>query len=80
MLYNDSDGLPVWRQKPVSIKDESRNARRDFFVVQIIQLSSRLTVGKYDMKITITDELGEQVDETSIPIEIVADPSLTLQR
>lgn len=80
VLYNDSDGLPVWRQKPVSIKDESRNARRDFFVVQIIQLSSRLTVGKYDMKVTITDELGEQVDETIIPIEIVADPSLTLRR
>ncbi len=80
VLYNDSDGLPIWRQKPVSIKDESRNVRRDFFVVQIIQLSSRLTVGKYDMKITITDELGEQVDETAIPIEIVADPSLTLRR
>ena len=77
VLYNDSDGLPVWRQKPVTITDSSRNERRDFFVVQIINLSSRLTVGKYDMKITMTDRIGSSVDEITVPIEVVADPGIT---
>ncbi len=75
-LYNESDGLPVWRQKPVPIKDESLNRRRDFFVVQIITLSERLTVGKYLMKVTVTDEIGKAVDEMTVPIQIVADPNL----
>lgn len=78
VLYNESDGLAVWRQAPVKIVDTSRNRRRDFFVVQIIRLSDRLTVGKYMLKLSVTDEQGKQVDEASIPIQIVADPKLTI--
>jgi hypothetical protein len=79
VLFNQSDGLPVWRQRPVTIVDESRNRRRDFFTVQIIELSELLTVGKYLLKVTITDEIGQSVDEATIPIEIVSDPSLVSQ-
>jgi hypothetical protein len=77
VLYNDSDGLPVWRQRPVAISDESYNQREDFFVVQVIRLSNRLTVGKYQLKVTITDEVGKSVDEATIPVQIVADAALT---
>jgi len=76
VLYNDADGLPVWRQRPVAITDESYNRREDFFVVQVIRLSDRLTVGKYQLKVTITDEVGQSVDEATVPIQIVADPEL----
>lgn len=76
VLYNDADGLPVWRQRPVAITDESYNRREDFFVVQVIRLSDRLTVGKYQLKVTITDEVGRSVDEATVPIQIVADPEL----
>lgn len=74
-LYNDADGLPVWRQRPVEIVDRSFNRRRDFFIVQVVNLSDRLTVGKYLLKVTITDQIGNAVDEASVPIQIVADPS-----
>jgi hypothetical protein len=77
VIYNQSDGLPVWRHQPVQVVDESFNRRRDFFVVQIIRLSDRLTVGKYNMKVTVTDEIGNTVDEATIPFSIVADPQLT---
>lgn len=73
VLYNESDGLAVWRVEPTDIVDRSRNRRRDFFVVQIIRLPAKLTVGKYQLKITITDEVGEEVDEEVIPIRITAD-------
>jgi hypothetical protein len=76
VLYNETDGLPVWRQAPVAIVDESANRRRDFFVVQIIKLPDRLTVGKYRLKVTITDEVGREVDEATISLQIVADAAL----
>ena len=75
-LYNDVDGLAVWKVKPTQIVDRSRNKRRDFFVVQIVNLPSRLTVGKYQFKLQITDEVGQAVDEVAIPIQIVADNEL----
>ncbi len=79
VVYNQTDGLPVWRQRPVEIVDQSVNRRRDFFVVQMIKLSDRLTVGKYLLKVSITDEVGQTMDEATTPIEIVADPKLLLE-
>lgn len=77
VLYNESDGLAVWRQDPVAIEDISRNERRDFFVVQMIRLPARLSVGKYRLKVRVTDENGGSIDETTTPIELVADERLT---
>lgn len=73
VLYNASDGLAVWRVQPTDIVDKSRNQRRDFFLVQVVKLPATLNVGKYLLKVTITDEVGEAVDESTIPIEFVAD-------
>jgi hypothetical protein len=75
-MYNDADGLRVWGSSPVQVLDRSRNRRRDFFVVQLIELPARLSVGKYLMKVRITDQHGGSVAETSIPLEFVADTSL----
>lgn len=75
-LYNESDGLAVWQQPAVDIVDQSRNERRDFFVVQLVKLPARLTVGKYRLKVRMTDTQGGSIDETSIPLQIIADPAL----
>ncbi|MEX2671625.1 MAG: hypothetical protein WD294_05890 [Phycisphaeraceae bacterium] len=80
VLYNESDGLAVWRNEPVRITDESRNQRRDFFVVQMVTLPARLSVGKYRLKVRITDVHGNSIDETTTPIEFVADASLVHSR
>jgi hypothetical protein len=77
VLYNESDGLAVWRVKPTEILDQSRNRRRDFFVVQIVQLPARLTVGKYMLSLSVTDQHGLTMDEAKIPVQIVADTSAT---
>lgn len=73
VLYNASDGLAVWRVNPTEIVDRSRNQRRDFFLVQVVRLPATLNVGRYLLKVTITDEVGQAVDEKTIPIEFVAD-------
>ncbi len=76
VLYNESDGLAVWKQPTAEIVDRSRNRRRDFFVVQLIRLPARLSVGKYRLKIRVNDVVGGSIDESSVQIQIVAGESL----
>lgn len=76
VLYNEADGLAVWRQPTTEILDQSRNRRRDFFVVQLVRLPARLSVGKYGLKIRITDLQGSSLDETTLPLQIVADQAM----
>lgn len=76
VLYNESDGLAVWRHDPVQITDVSRNRRRDFFHVQMITLPARISVGKYLLKVRVTDEHGGSLDESTMPLEFVADAAL----
>lgn len=75
-LFHAADGLEVWRLEPVQIVDESRNQRRDFFVVQLIELPANLTVGRYLLKVRVEDVHGGSVDEATAEIHIVADPAL----
>lgn len=75
-LFDRSDGLLVWQHKPVQIVDKSRDLRHDFFVVQLIDLPANLSVGKYRLKVRITDEQGNSLDEKTTDLQIVADKSL----
>ena len=76
VLYNEADGLAVWRLRPARTVDRSRNKRRDFFTLQKIHLPQNLSVGRYRLSITITDEVGQQADEAKIPLTLLADPKL----
>jgi hypothetical protein len=76
VLYTDADGLAVWRHPPQKVVDRARRVRRDFFVVQLIQLPSNLGVGKYALKVRLTDQHSGAVDEITLPIELVADASM----
>ena len=75
ILYNDADGLVVWRDGPREVNDQSRRQRRDFWVVQMITLPANLGVGKYRFKVRISDELGETIDEKTLPLSLVTDAS-----
>ncbi len=69
--------LVAWRKDPQAITDFSRNPRRDFFVVQRVDLPATLSVGPYVLKVRMTDRgnaAGAEAEAT-IPIDIVADPS-----
>lgn len=76
ILYKENDGLAVWRHEPTQIVDVSRNRRRDFYVVQMITLPSRLSEGRYRLKVRLTDQHGDSVDETTLRVQIVADAGL----
>ena len=70
-LYEDG-GLDVWHEAPAAIIDQSRNQRRDFYIVQQITLPANLTVGRYQLKITLRDEYGGTRAERTLPLEIIA--------
>jgi hypothetical protein len=76
VLFNEADGLAVWSHEPVTIVDRSRNERQDFFTVQLITLPKRLSVGKFRLKVRVTDVHGDSVDETTLPLQRVADPAI----
>lgn len=75
-LYHDADGLLAWRQPSQTIHDFSRLRRRDFFVVQRIDLPQTLSVGSYRLKITMRDKATGAIAERTVPIEMVADASM----
>jgi hypothetical protein len=79
-IHNDADDLIVWRAPDASIRDVSRDRRQDYDLVQRLDLPSRLTLGKYNVKVTVRDVATGSTDETVIPIEIVADPALVRAR
>ncbi len=76
ILYNETGTLEVWRQPRVMIEDESRNRRRDFFVVQLVHLPSQLGLGRYRLKVRVNDLADDTTDEVMVPIQILTPPSM----
>lgn len=75
-LYHDKDGLLAWHRPPQGVTETSRSARRDFYLIQIIELPSTLSIGRYNLKVTVTDTTTGAEAERIIPVDIVADPGL----
>lgn len=75
-VYTEADGLCVWRLPKAEFVDESRNRRRDFFTTQLVRLPPNLGVGRYRLKVRLTDLANNSCDEVSIPFQVVADPTI----
>lgn len=65
-------GMQVWADQSAKIQDFSRNKRHDFFVRKLITIPQTLPIGRYLLKVTITDQQANRVAEASLPIQVVA--------
>jgi hypothetical protein len=74
-LYQDQGGLLSWHRPARPVIETSRNKRRDFYIIQQIELPSGLSIGRYNLKVTIKDRTSGGEAETILPITIVADRS-----
>ena len=63
---------PVWTEQPVQISDLSRNARRDFFLVQYLRLPEKIDAGDYILQIKVTDLASGGISTKSIPLRILS--------
>jgi hypothetical protein len=70
VLYSET-GLAVWQDKANPVTDLSRNRRHDFYVVKLLRLPA-LPVGRYLLKVSVTDLQVSRVAETTVPIQVVA--------
>lgn len=74
-LYH-ADGTLAWRTPEETLRDASRNVRRDFYLVQRIDLPPTLSVGAYNLKVTVRDLQSGATAERVIALSVVADPEL----
>jgi len=75
-LYHVSDGQAVWSRSAQGVRDRSRVKVRDFYLIQEIELPANLSVGRFNLKITVRDKNTGAIAEQLIPISVVADPGL----
>jgi len=79
-LYHDPSGLQAWHKPAQRVVETTRGKRRDFYLIHQVELPATLTIGRYYLKVTVTDKTTGATDEANIPINVVADPSLTTRR
>ncbi len=75
LFLRAGDPQPTWQRTVNWLPRTSRRAFRDMFVATPIELPATLSVGEYDLRIRIYDEVSGAQDETTIPIRLVADAS-----
>lgn len=75
-LYHDPSGLVAWQRPPQTVIEPCKTKRRDFFLVQRLELPATLSIGKYNLKVRVTDVTSGAEAETILPINVVADPAL----
>lgn len=74
-LFHDPSGLQAKFIPAKTVVDTTRNKRRDFYLIQQIELPATLTIGKYNLKITVKDMTSSGEAEAVLPVKVVADAS-----
>ncbi len=74
-LYLDSDDSEQLVLPESVVRDGATSKRRDFFLVQRVDLPKNLSVGNYHLKVAVRDIASGALAERTIPIRMVADAS-----
>ncbi len=79
-LYHDAEkSILAWKRSAEMIVETSRNKQRDFYLLTEVELPRTLTIGAYQLKVIVRDQVNGRRAEALIPIKIVADPALAWQ-
>ena len=70
VLYSEN-GLNVWNANADPVTDQSRNRRHDFHVVRRLRIPA-IPIGRYLLKVTVTDLQVNRVAEATVPVQVVA--------
>jgi hypothetical protein len=70
-LFQDANGGVVWQKPAQTVVETTRGKRRDFYLIQTIELPRNLMVGRYNLKITLRDASSGAETEQVLPINII---------
>lgn len=70
-LFQDTTGGVVWQKPAQTVVETTRGKRRDFYLIQTIELPRNLMVGRYNLKITLRDASSGTETEQVLPINII---------
>ncbi len=79
-LFHDATGLLAWHRPAQAVVETGRSKRRDFYLIQLIELPATLGVGKYNLKVTVRDNTTGAETEAVLPVHLVADSALASPR
>jgi hypothetical protein len=65
------DGLLLWRPNAEEVEDRSKNVRHDFYLVKKLTIPGDLAIGKYALRMSVTDKNSGKIAVVTLPIEIV---------
>lgn len=77
-VFHHADQVLAMATPTLTDRRISRNRFRDYYVVTAIDLPQTLSVGQYDVKITMRDRSDNSLAQIVIPFTIVADASAVL--
>lgn len=72
-LFSSGGSDEVWSTPEQSVREEGFRARRDFYLVQQVDLPRNLKLGSHTLKVTVTDKVSGAQAEATLPIRIVSD-------
>ncbi|MBU6413515.1 MAG: hypothetical protein KGS45_08575 [Planctomycetes bacterium] len=80
-LLDDPDSILQFKERERTVIETGRNKRRDFYLVQEIELPPTLTVGAYNLKLILRDKSGAEPvrSEIVLPVQIVADVTASVE-
>lgn len=71
-LFSNGGSEDVWSTPEQSVREEGFRPRRDFYLVQQVDLPRNLKLGAHSLKVTVTDKVSGAQAEVSLPINIIA--------
>lgn len=71
-LFNDATGEAVWSTSEARVVETAHRMRRDFYLVQQVELPANLSIGSYTLKVTVADAVGNAQAERMLPIKFHA--------
>jgi hypothetical protein len=75
----DSDGTLVWQRPAQRAIETSLSKRQDFYLLQVIELPAALSVGRFNLKVVVSDATSGEQAEAVLPIVLVAEPAASRQ-
>lgn len=70
-LYQ-ADGYQAWHKPAETVIETTRGRRRDFYLVQLIELPRTLAAGQYNLKVTVKDKVSGAEAERVVGVELKA--------